>query len=83
MLVLRTVGPCTGHSTGCPWGGQVLHTCTARAQEETASCASPANTRGSTQRYSLDRHSSVCCTGGYHVAYAAAALSRCASGAKP
>ena len=46
-------------------------------QEDTASWAKPANTRDSTQRYSLDRHSSICCTGGYQLAYALEELSFC------
>ena len=52
-------------------------TWTALVQEDTASWARPANTRDSTQRYSLDRHSSICCTGGYQLAYAAGELSFC------
>ena len=50
---------------------------TALVQEDTASWARPANTRASTQRYSLDRHSSICCTGGYQLAYALGELSFC------
>ena len=52
-------------------------TWTALVQEDTASWARPANTLASTQRYSLDRQSSVCCTGGYQLAYALGELSFC------
>ena len=50
-------------------------TWTALVQEDTASWARPAKTRASTQRYSLDRHRSICCTGGYQLAYALGELS--------
>ena len=52
-------------------------TWTALVQEDTASWARPANTLASTQRYSFDRQSSVCCTGGYQLAYALGELSLC------
>jgi hypothetical protein len=48
-------------------------TCTATVHAATASCASPAKVRESTQRYSFDSSSSVPRTGGYHWAAAAAA----------
>ena len=55
----------------------------AAAQEATASCASPANTRCSTQRYSRERQPSVRCTGGYQAARASGALSRCEHSPEP
>lgn len=64
-------------------GGVGVRACTAAAQEATASCASPANTRCSTQRYSRDRQPSVRCTGGYQAARASGALSRCARTCAP
>ena len=58
-------------------------TWTALVHEDTASWARPANTLASTQRYSLDRQSSVCCTGGYQLAYALGELSFCSRNAIP
>lgn len=47
-------------------------TCTDTVHAATASCASPAKMRMSTQRYSLDSSSSVPRTGGYHWSVSAA-----------
>lgn len=82
------VKPPALHHSACSWLHFIFlaataktpdwsHTWTALVQEDTASWARPANTLASTQRYSFERHSSVCCTGGYQLAYALGELSFC------
>ena len=64
-----------------PGGAMEIHigllTCTEAVAAWTASCASPLKILGSTEPYSLDKHSRLLRRGGYQTVYASRSLSIC------